>query len=753
MKNHARIILLTLTSFSIFLFNAAVNQDAQAESSDAWWDAAWPYRLPVSVDGSGIAAANINYSSVFAELGIEGSLLDLRSIRVVPYREGISGDPIPYKETYSNLLIDSDTLNLDPTTEFPYWFAEESFSLMIDEECLTQGTGSVHANFQYSEHASLAPGFYYYFNDSDLRDWSAYETLIYDVWPQVNENALDQTTDLFYFELEGLQNCAIDEINGPSLSINEWNPVSVSLIPFGNCVFPDTSALDSIHFYLELASSLNGYFGYDEGDELDLWLDNFRLVDQDGEGEIRWLADADVDRYYIYFDTLNHEGHPQPELTTVGEGNLSVDTGSGEVGGYFHQIADAQTGDLVVWNAPPEEKVLKTIKAPNVVEPLRIYAAKREFEVIQLVVRSPTTQQLVVNVSDLTNGSVVIPASIVELFRVDYVEVTHLSDSFGRLGFWPDPLYPVTLGEVITFKSEENQPLWFRVEVLSNAQSGIYTGTIQIGSGTVPFSLNVWDFYLPQDSGLATQIGFDWDFVLEKYGGTINGEPQPCYSQLVESIIETFADYRLTPSVSGESGEPEDVLLYSLADYEVATAHNQQTQFGEKVWWEFTAYDLPPMANPAVIDRPGLDSRILPWLAWLDRVDGLYYCQSVDWEPDPWSVLFSGTMSNGDGFLFYPPNDETLGYDPCEPLSNRLIPSIRLELLREGMEDYAYLRLLNGQGPEIGVDNISDSQAAMFIDSRTSFSRIPTVINSARMEIAELLQGKQGKYYLPLFLR
>jgi hypothetical protein len=310
------------------------------------------------------------------------------------------------------------------------------------------------------------------------------------------------------------------------------------------------------------------------------------------------------------------------------------------------------------------------------------------------------TTALTITVSDLKSSSAVIPASQVDLFRVDYIEITQLSDSFGRLGLWPDPLYPINPGEEVIFTAGENQPLWFRIEVPSTAQPGIYTGTIGIGPGKVPFSLTVWDFSLPSNPKLQSKIGFDWETVLETYGGTVNGVPQSCYEQLVESILNTFNDYRLTPAPAEDPGEPENVLLYSLTDYEVAAAHAQQAS-GKWVWWEFTPFDMPPFANPAVIDRTGLDARILPWLAWLDEVDGLYYHQSTDWTPNPWSAVFSNSLSNGDGFLFYPPKDDTLAYNPCNPDSNRLIPSIRLELLREGMEDYAYLKLIDDQAQEL----------------------------------------------------
>ena len=742
--------LLRLMSLLVILWMRTGGTAVQAESLDAWWNEAWPYRLLVTVDGSDTSAAQIDFSSVFTELGIEGALLDLRSIRVVPYQNGIPADPIPYEETYSELFIDGETLNVDPDLGLPYWFVDELFSLSIDEGRFSQGTGSIHAHFEFVPESGVIDGFHYIMNDPDLGDWSAYETLIYDVWPGVNESALDQTTDLYFFELEGVKNCAYDRVNAPPLSLGKWNYASVSLEPFGMCASPDASMLDGFYFYLNLASLLNEYSGYGEGDELDLWLDNFRLVDQDGAGEIRWEAQQDVDSYYIYFDTLNHEGHPLPELTTVGEGAADITIGTPEAGGYYHLVAGAETGDLEVWCAPTSEKILQTNTPPVNSESLMIFAAKGEFESLQLVIHSPIEQALVITVSDLMSESAVIPANQVDLFRVDYVEIAQLSDSFGRLGLWPDPLYPVSLGEEIPFKADVNQPLWFRVEVPANAQPGVYTGTIQIGSATIPFSLNVWDFYLSRNTGLETRIGFDWAAVLEMYGGTAAGEPQACYDQLVQSITETFSEYRLTPSQPEEPGAPEDVLLYSLTEYEVSTAQTQQAQSGEQVWWEFTVDDLPPFANPSVIDRPGMDARIFPWLVWLDRVDGFYYHQSADWDPDPWSALYSDTQSNGDGFLFYPPKDDTLGYDPCEFESNRLVPSIRLELLREGLEDYALFRLLNGQDPEIGVENDVDIWVGMFIYSRTSFQRIPSVIESTRIEIAGLIQGKSGEYYFPL---
>jgi hypothetical protein len=141
-----------------------------------------------------------------------------------------------------------------------------------------------------------------------------------------------------------------------------------------------------------------------------------------------------------------------------------------------------------------------------------------------------------------------------------------------------------------------------------------------------------------------------------------------------------------------------------------------------------------------VIDRPGIEARITPWLAWLERVQGLVYYSTTDWSPDPWSDPWTNA-GNGDGLLFYPPKDTSIAFDASNPQSNRLVPSIRWELLREGMEDYEYLWLLNQGDPQIGTLNSADNLAGEFISSRTLFSRVPTDLYAARAAIAAELTG------------
>ena len=875
-----------------------VSVPAAGGSADEWWDEAWPYRVPVTVSGSGVAEVSIDFTAAFAALGSNGALLDLRSIRVVPYVGSSPQSPIPHDETLSTVLTDADSPQIGWHSTGVYWDVNDG-TAVADGTRFSEGTGSLKATVNNLPGGYGYPGVELQIASGDpLTDWGGYEVLLYDVWPQVNASALDQAPDLYSFKLYDTTGCGASSITqgGPPLALDRWNRVSVSLDPFHTCTTPDFDNITRMEFHTRDNDTVDGNSGlWDDGDQLTLWFDDLRLVDQDGTGTIRWTADGSTSSYFIYFDVLDHEGHPPPQLADLGAASLTGAAGPPEAGGYLHLVTGASTGGLAVWTAPVVEKVLKTSAAPVATAPLKIHAARDEFEPFQLVVRSGSQQSLAVSISDFSSGANTIPATAVTLHRLDYVPITQLSDHFGRVGMWPDPLYPVAMGGSVAFPAGLNQPLWFTVHVPRDAAPGIYQATVTVGAATVPVQLEVWDFALPQEIHLAGEWGFGWSAVVEQYQGTVGGTPQPCYWDLLDALYEDFADHRLTPkgvgwpaglnypggvdydcaggldpysdgiwgfhSLAGKyldgsqldngSGFPSflikgpsnnwppdsrpssfcgaargtdppgntayndlwfeywtavsdylgatsdyaakgtyhivnepqtfadydivaylsqqteaaapnvrilvseqvepaihsnttypgakiDVWVPTISNYQIERAHDRQLNHGEDLWWYFLYGDRPPLPNPTVMDRTGLEARIVPWLAWLERVDGLLYYSTTDWSPDPWSDPWIND-GNGDGFLFYPPLDATIAFNPCTAQSNRLVPSIRWELLREGMEDYEYLWLVNNGPPTIGAPNAADSAASQFIDSRTRFSRVPTDLIAARTALAEIL--------------
>ncbi len=878
-----------------------VSVPAAADPGDEWWDEAWPYRVPVTASGSGVAEVSIDFTAAFAALGLNGALLDLRSIRVVPYMGGSPQSPVPHDESLSTVLTDADSPQIAWHASGVYWTVNDG-AAVADGTRFSEGTGSLKATVDNLPGGYGYPGVELHIASGDpLTDWRDYEVLIYDVWPEVNASALDQAPDLCSFKLYNTTGCSSSNITqgGPPLALDRWNRVSVSLDPIHTCTTPSLNNITRMEFHTRDNDTVSGNSGlWDDGDQLTLWFDDLRLVDQD-TGTIRWTADGTTNSYYIYFDVLDHEGHPPPQLADLGAASIAATANAPEAGGYLHLMTGASTGGLDVWTAPVVEKVLQTVAAPVATAPLLIHAARDEFEPFQLVVRSDSLQSLPVSISNFSSGANTIPSTAVTLHRLDYVPITRLSDHFGRVGMWPDPLYPVAMGGSVTFPAALNQPLWFTVHVPWDAEPGIYQATVTVGSATIPVELEVWDFTMPGEIHLAGEWGFGWSTVVEQYKGTITGAVQPCYWDLVDALYEDFADHRLTPkgvgwpaglnypggvdydcaggldpyswgvwgfhSTAGKyldgnqldngSGFPSflirgpssnwppdsrpssfcgasrgtdppgntayndlwfeyweavsdylgatsdyaakgtyhivneprtfadydivaylsqetrtaapnvrilvseqvepaihsnatytgagiDVWVPTISNYQVERAHDRQLNHGEALWWYFLYGDRPPLPNPTVMDRTGVEARIAPWLAWLERVDGLLYYSTTDWSPDPWGDPWIND-GNGDGFLFYPPVDSTIAFNPCTAQSNRLVPSIRWELLREGMEDYEYLWLVNGGPPEIGVGNAADGAASQFIDSRTRFSRVPTDLMAARTALADFLSPNE----------
>jgi uncharacterized protein (TIGR03382 family) len=105
-----------------------------------------------------------------------------------------------------------------------------------------------------------------------------------------------------------------------------------------------------------------------------------------------------------------------------------------------------------------------------------------------------------------------------------------------------------------------------------------------------------------------------------------------------------------------------------------------------------------------VIDASAVRNRAMQWLAFRYRVTGeLYYETAMAYGHDPWSNQwdFSG---NGDGTLFYPGTPARIGGATHVPVA-----SLRLKMIREGMEDYEYLALLSRAGGEAEARAIADA--------------------------------------------
>ena len=127
---------------------------------------------------------------------------------------------------------------------------------------------------------------------------------------------------------------------------------------------------------------------------------------------------------------------------------------------------------------------------------------------------------------------------------------------------------------------------------------------------------------------------------------------------------------------------------------------------GEEVWWYVCWEPGAPYAN-LYVDMAGVDHRALFWQQAHYNVGGFLYWTSTYWNAatgtsDPWTDMATvrdlSDKVYGDGSVLYP--GTKVGVDGP-------VASIRLKLIREGLEDVEYLRLLEDREGRAAVREVT----------------------------------------------
>lgn len=156
---------------------------------------------------------------------------------------------------------------------------------------------------------------------------------------------------------------------------------------------------------------------------------------------------------------------------------------------------------------------------------------------------------------------------------------------------------------------------------------------------------------------------------------------------------------------------------------------------GEEFWWYICCGPRAPYPN-FFISMDGPSHRALPWMNWKYNCKGFLYWSTTWWRPGgvgsdrPWEDQATSKDVDkdlyGDGSLLYP--GKQVGVDG--PVS-----SIRLELLREGLEDYEYLVLLEKKIGRAGAEEF----VSRLISKPNKFSHDPAKWAAVREAIGEEL--------------
>jgi hypothetical protein len=171
---------------------------------------------------------------------------------------------------------------------------------------------------------------------------------------------------------------------------------------------------------------------------------------------------------------------------------------------------------------------------------------------------------------------------------------------------------------------------------------------------------------------------------------------------------------------------------------------------GAEMWWYICCGPVHPYPN-FFVDYPTIDSRMVFWLTWKYGKTGFLYW-GVEYHGDPKEMTPDGPterysvgpphMGNGDGTLCYWGPDMVL------------YPSVRLNAIRDGIEDYEYFALLKrriekaeakGRFPE----RVAEARKLLAVDptvvklvSRSpnfEYTFDPGMLSAARRELAQMI--------------
>ncbi|MCL1921462.1 MAG: DUF4091 domain-containing protein [Kiritimatiellaeota bacterium] len=196
---------------------------------------------------------------------------------------------------------------------------------------------------------------------------------------------------------------------------------------------------------------------------------------------------------------------------------------------------------------------------------------------------------------------------------------------------------------------------------------------------------------------------------------------------------------------------------------------------GDAFWWYVCCGPKAPYVTE-FIDHPGTEMRLWLWQTWQERVSGILIWETVYWTssaayPDPaapqnpyldpmcWESGYDagpGTKQpwgNGDGRFLYPPLAAADGR-PAAPVLAAPVDSIRLEMLRDGIEDYEYFvilkRLLAEKKPTLPAARHAEYEALLTVPeevsaSLTSFTRDPAPMELHRHRLAQAIEELLGR--------
>lgn len=165
------------------------------------------------------------------------------------------------------------------------------------------------------------------------------------------------------------------------------------------------------------------------------------------------------------------------------------------------------------------------------------------------------------------------------------------------------------------------------------------------------FIVKVWDEPRPNEYPMVRELA-----------GYIKGLQIPVLIDITGSSVEELKD-------------SASIFIPRLNELEIPAIRRVQAE-GKQVW--FYANRMHSVRNPYHTMRN------IGWLLWSLRLDGYHIWSVNDWDASPYTMQYGRENSFGRGVFVYPGTSSSKVFNP----------SIRLEMLREGLEDYKIMKAI-----------------------------------------------------------
>ena len=193
---------------------------------------------------------------------------------------------------------------------------------------------------------------------------------------------------------------------------------------------------------------------------------------------------------------------------------------------------------------------------------------------------------------------------------------------------------------------------------------------------------------------------------------------------------------------------------------------------GRHMWSYLMTWPKEPHVN-LFIDSDAINLRMWSWISYRYHLTGILVWNSNAWNAEgcsPQGVLQNiwedpmtymdghGTPAgaaaeygNGDGMFFYPPNRDP-NNDKTKYLTGP-VPSLRLEIMRDGIDDYDYMMLLekcikNARPDQHGLvkkaKQVLNFGPEVFVDEQ-HYTKDPKILIKYRQQMGNLLEQFSGK--------